>query len=184
MVFYAEFTDVGFAIDWEKRIKKWSKAKKEVLINDEYEKLPNSCGVYYFLDDNKEVIYVGKANDIKKRVYQHFSKKDNRARTQNFRRSVAHIDYEVTGSELIALLFESAEIKRLLPKFNRAQRRVLYPYGLYSYIDGNGYERLNVAKTNPKLGKPITTYTGLSDGRNHLFRMNLHILIYPISKIV
>lgn len=138
---------------------------------EEFEKLPNLCGVYYFLDENKEVIYVGKAIDIKKRVSQHFTKKDNRSRTQNFRRAVAHINYEITGSELIALLFESAEIKRLLPKFNRAQRRVLYPYGLYSYIDGNGYERLSIAKTNPKLGKPITTYTGQSDGRNHLFRL-------------
>lgn len=41
LVYYAEFSEVGFAIDWEKRIKKWSKAKKEALINNEYEKLPN-----------------------------------------------------------------------------------------------------------------------------------------------
>ena len=41
LVFYAEFTDVNFAIDWEKRLKKWSRAKKEALINDEFEKLPN-----------------------------------------------------------------------------------------------------------------------------------------------
>ena len=41
LVFYAKFTDVGFAIYWEKRIKKWSKAKKEALINNEFEKLPN-----------------------------------------------------------------------------------------------------------------------------------------------
>ena len=41
LVFYCEFTVAGFAIDTEKQIKKWSKAKKEALINDEYEKLPN-----------------------------------------------------------------------------------------------------------------------------------------------
>lgn len=41
LVFYAEFSDVGFAIDTEKQIKKWSRAKKEALINSEYEKLPN-----------------------------------------------------------------------------------------------------------------------------------------------
>ena len=41
LVFYCEFSDIGFAIDKEKQIKKWSKAKKEALINDEYEKLPN-----------------------------------------------------------------------------------------------------------------------------------------------
>ena len=40
-MFYCEFTVAGFAIDTEKQIKKWSRAKKEALINDEFEKLPN-----------------------------------------------------------------------------------------------------------------------------------------------
>ena len=39
--FYAEFTDISIAIQTEKQIKKWSKAKKEALINNEFEKLPN-----------------------------------------------------------------------------------------------------------------------------------------------
>ncbi|SHH03170.1 putative endonuclease [Flavobacterium fluvii] len=41
LVYYCEFTDINFAIDTEKKIKKWSKAKKEALINEEYDKLPN-----------------------------------------------------------------------------------------------------------------------------------------------
>ena len=41
LVFYAEFTNIGFAIDKEKQIKKWSRAKKEALINGEYDALPN-----------------------------------------------------------------------------------------------------------------------------------------------
>jgi putative endonuclease len=41
LVFYAEFSNVGFAIDTEKKIKKWSKAKKEALINNDFDKLPN-----------------------------------------------------------------------------------------------------------------------------------------------
>jgi putative endonuclease len=39
--FYAEFTDINLAIQTEKQIKKWSKAKKEALINNEFDKLPN-----------------------------------------------------------------------------------------------------------------------------------------------
>ncbi len=39
--FYAEFTDITIAISSEKQIKKWSRAKKEALINGEFEKLPN-----------------------------------------------------------------------------------------------------------------------------------------------
>ena len=41
LVFYAEFTDPNIAITTEKQIKKWSKAKKEALINNEFQKLPN-----------------------------------------------------------------------------------------------------------------------------------------------
>ncbi|UKM63631.1 GIY-YIG nuclease family protein [Flavobacteriaceae bacterium GSB9] len=41
LVFYAEFTDPNLAIRSEKQIKKWSKVKKEVLINNEFDKLPN-----------------------------------------------------------------------------------------------------------------------------------------------
>jgi len=40
-VYYAEFTSIEIAIEKEKQIKKWSKAKKETLINNEFEKLPN-----------------------------------------------------------------------------------------------------------------------------------------------
>jgi len=41
LVFYAEFTTIEIAIEKEKQIKNWSKAKKEALINSEYENLPN-----------------------------------------------------------------------------------------------------------------------------------------------
>ena len=41
LVFYAEFSEVELAISTEKQIKKWSRAKKEALINNEFEKLPN-----------------------------------------------------------------------------------------------------------------------------------------------
>jgi putative endonuclease len=41
LVFYCEFTDINLAIEKEKQIKKWSKAKKEALINNDYDLLPN-----------------------------------------------------------------------------------------------------------------------------------------------
>jgi putative endonuclease len=41
LVFYCEFTDINLAIDTEKQIKKWSRAKKEALINNDYNLLPN-----------------------------------------------------------------------------------------------------------------------------------------------
>jgi len=47
LMFYAEFTNVDLAIDTEKQIKKWSKAKKEALIKGEFEKLPNLAKKYF-----------------------------------------------------------------------------------------------------------------------------------------
>ena len=41
LVFYCEFTDINFAIETEKQIKRWSRAKKEALINEEYDSLVN-----------------------------------------------------------------------------------------------------------------------------------------------
>ena len=41
LVFYSEFTDINFAFEKEKQIKKWSRAKKEALINGDYDTLPN-----------------------------------------------------------------------------------------------------------------------------------------------
>jgi putative endonuclease len=41
LAYYCEFTDINFAFEIEKKIKKWSRAKKEALINEEYDKLPN-----------------------------------------------------------------------------------------------------------------------------------------------
>ena len=43
LVYYCEFTSVEQAIEVEKKLKKWSRAKKEALINNEFEKLPNLC---------------------------------------------------------------------------------------------------------------------------------------------
>ncbi len=104
-------------------------------------------GVYYFHNIQGQVIYVGKSIDIKKRVLQHFatSAKGNR-RSLQLRNEVADISYENTGSELIALLLESDEIKKLKPKFNIDQKktRAIPYYGIYTKVDHQGYLNLYV----------------------------------------
>jgi len=52
---------------------------------------------------------------------------------------IADIGWEVTGSELIALLRESSEIKTHKPLYNRAQRRSSFQWGIYSFTDDDGY---------------------------------------------
>ena len=104
------------------------------------DKLPERHGVYYFKNLEKEVIYVGKANNIKQRVISHFYDKKKKERTMCL--ETADISYTETGSELIALLHESSEIKHLYPKFNRAQRKAGEAVGLFSYEDQRGVVHL------------------------------------------
>ena len=107
-----------------------------LLPKEVFDKLPTREGVYYFYDENKKVIYVGKANNIKQRVQSHFYDKAKKEVAMCL--NISDIKYEETGSELVALLLESSEIKRLYPKYNRAQRRTNESIGLFSYEDRSG----------------------------------------------
>ena len=116
--------------------------------------LPDLPGVYYFYDETGEVIYVGKSINIRKRIIQHFNIDYKSRKSVEFKNRIADISYELMGNELIALLFESDEIKRLKPHYNRQQRRSVFSSGIYAYIDQDGYKRLTfqkVSSTNPPL---------------------------------
>ena len=90
-----------------------------LLPKDVIDNLPEREGVYYFRNSDNEVLYIGKAINIKKRVLSHFY--DKSKREINLCLATVNITYTETGSELLALLLESAEIKKQFPKFNRAQ---------------------------------------------------------------
>jgi DNA polymerase-3 subunit epsilon len=79
----------------------------------------------------------------------------------------ADISFTRTGSELLALLHESAEIKHIYPKYNRAQRRAGEAVGLFSYEDQKGiihlaYNRLKLAPNS------MMKYYSIAECRNHL----------------
>ena len=101
-----------------------------------FDELPEQTGVYYFKNEKGNIIYIGKAINIKKRVLSHFYDKKNKEVALS--QQTANITYEITGSELVALLLESAKIKHHFPIFNRAQRRTIESYGIFSYEDRSG----------------------------------------------
>jgi DNA polymerase-3 subunit epsilon len=107
--------------------------------------LPEACGVYYFHDRQGNVLYVGKSINIKKRVFEHFADKTDKAAA--LQEHVDDLTYELTGSELVALLLESHEIKRLRPPVNRAQRRRRFPYVIHTWTDETGYRRFAMEHT-------------------------------------
>ncbi len=89
------------------------------ILNDKVASLPNKPGVYQYLDKKGEVIYVGKAKDLKKRVSSYF----NKSRYENHRLQILvsrihDIQYIVVESESDALLLENNLIKKYQPKYN------------------------------------------------------------------
>jgi len=120
-------------------------------------RLPESPGVYYFHDTHGDLIYIGKSKNIKSRVQSHFSNYASRKAIEMCR-AVADITYETTGSELIALLKESEEIKKHKPFFNRAQKRSSFQYGIFSTVDQNGFIRFHTEKTIRVKDTPLACF--------------------------
>lgn len=133
------------------------------------EKIPGETGVYYMHREDGTIIYIGKSRNLKKRIVQHFTS-DNR-KSKKIQEEVYTVTFEKTGSELIALLKESEEIKINKPIYNRALRRTLYQYQLNSYVDENGYINLKIEKADARK-KAITTFSNFQQAKNALFKIS------------
>lgn len=120
------------------------------------EELPTETGVYYIHNEASDIIYIGKSNNIKKRITQHFT--GTNSKSKKIQALVHSVTYERTGNELVALLKESEEIKRNKPFLNHALKKHMFSHGLYKFIDNNGYINLKIEHIR-KNELPITTFT-------------------------
>lgn len=137
------------------------------LPKEQFENLPENTGVYYFFDQTGKVIYVGKAKNIKNRIRGHFSSGSDTIKKQNLFRDIYGINYELCGNELIAMLYETHEIQRLWPAYNRMQKRVSWNYGIFQYEDRHGYKRFSISRL-VKGGTPLLVFISLADARSFI----------------
>ena len=133
--------------------------------------LPSTTGVYYIHNEKSNLIYIGKSRNIKKRINQHFT--GTSAKCKKIQAQVFTVTYEETGSELIALLKESQEIKITKPILNRAQRKSIFQYALYVEKDEKGYLNLKIQKADGRK-REITSFASLQEAKNALFRITSH----------
>ncbi len=91
--------------------------------------IPGEPGIYKYFDQNNELLYVGKAKNIRKRVSSYFTKTTTNYKTQELVRRIYRIECTIVNSEQDAFLLENALIKQSKPKFNiNLKDDKTYPY--------------------------------------------------------
>ena len=114
-------------------------------------KVPNTPGVYKFFN-NQEIIYIGKAKDLKKRVSSYFGKSHKDRKTSQIRYLTDKVETFTTKNEVEALLLEQALIKENKPRFNILLRDdKTYPY-IYFSLD-HEYPGVYLKRTKKSVDK-------------------------------
>jgi excinuclease ABC subunit C len=123
------------------------KPSREERIAAQRRELPDAAGVYLFYDARDELLYVGKARSIRKRVASHFSGGEPRLTSR-----IDRIDFLVTANEAEALLAEQSFIKRHRPRFNiRLRDDKSYPYVCVSLDEA--YPRVYFTREKHRSGR-------------------------------
>jgi len=153
------------------------------------EPLPPKTGVFYFHKYNGDILYIGKGKNIKKVVNQVFLRTSKK--TRSLLKETVSVSYDITGSELIALLKYQEEIKSHQPKYNK-KNKVRIQYTNFSnenmilidkgrskseksviliennYYKGYGYADLNYQINNLDILKSLITSTNTIDLQNNV----------------
>ena len=148
------------------------------LLKSDYLALPEKQGVYYFLNQKKEIIYVGKAKNIKKRIHSHFTTNSDSHAKRGLMNSIHVVDYQLVENNLLIELIEATEIKKHWPRYNRSMKRFSLNYGLFLFEDRNGYSRLSIGRSG-KHDKPIKSYRTLNELKAELKSMIIDYELCP-----
>lgn len=136
---------------------------KQYILN----KLPETCGVYYFLNKDQEIIYVGKSINMYNRALSHFNSKENKSK--KMLNDLMNVDFIETGSELVALLHEAEEIKKYKPVYNRMRKADIYTHTIDYYTNEYNIINFKIGLMEDSIN-PLLSFTSHSSARETLER--------------
>jgi DNA polymerase III subunit epsilon len=134
---------------------------KQYILN----KIPEECGVYYFLDKEGGIIYIGKSVNMYNRAISHFNSDEKKGK--QMLNELYNVDFVTTGSELIALLLESEEIKKHKPKYNRVRKSDVFTHCIDWFKDKNGIINFKIAEPE-EAEHPLLSFTTYLTARERL----------------
>lgn len=143
--------------------------------------LPDDPGCYLYLNGNKEIIYVGKAKSLKKRVQSYFSATKKDEKTAQLIQEIAKVNFFVTSTEVEALLLESTLIKKHQPRYNidlkHSQR--------YAYIalTNEKFPRLRVARDKANDARYFGPFTTAQDRDTILKVLRKKFMVRTCNKL-
>lgn len=132
--------------------------------------LPESTGVYYLYNDQGDILYIGKSNNIRKRVIDHLARPTSKRATE-MASQVFDIGFEITGSEIIALILEADQIKLHLPKYNKRGRRSSAQFGIATQYDDKGYLNILIEKLNQENNNLVACFEDFKHAQSTLYKM-------------
>ena len=147
------------------------------LLQEKLEHVPENPGVYLYRNKDGEVIYVGKAKNLRRRVYSYFSSKPDSPKTALLVSRIADLEYVITDTELEAFMLELNLIHKHRPRYNiRLKDDKHYP--LIKVTLQEEYPRVFLAR---KIKKDGSRYFGpYSDGSAVRNTLNLIHRLFPI----
>ena len=136
--------------------------------------LPNAPGIYKYYDVGGELIYIGKAKNIKKRVSSYFTKSNHSYKTNELVRRIQKIEFTIVKSEHDALLLENALIKEFKPKYNiELKDDKTYPFIV---IKNEAFPRVFLTRRRIQDGSEyLGPYTSANKARELLTFIKMHI---------
>ncbi|MBU1975492.1 MAG: excinuclease ABC subunit UvrC [Nanoarchaeota archaeon] len=144
-------------------------------------KLPAEPGCYIYKDKQGNIIYIGKAKNLKKRVDSYFYKKQSDIKTEQLKKRIADIDFIITDSESDALLLENNLIKENKPKYNidlKDSRR-------YAYVEitQEKFPRVIIARKRTSKGEYYGPFISASAREDVLYLINRILGIRTCKKL-
>ncbi len=137
--------------------------------------IPTDPGVYLYRDEAGEILYVGKAKNLRSRVKSYFSSNDHPAKTRQLVMRIRQIDYVIVNNEVEALLLENKLIKQHTPKYNVN----LKDAKTYAYISltRESYPRIMMSR---KVSRKLESFGPYTDGYT---RQDLQRLVGRVFKL-
>ncbi len=129
------------------------------------DKLPESCGVYYFLNKDGEIIYIGKSVNMYTRAQSHFGTEERKGK--KMLNDLYNVDFIETGSELVALLLEAEEIKKHKPLYNRKSKADIFTHSIDWFKNKEGIIHFKIVPYDESENS-LVAFTNYSSTRERL----------------